>query len=383
MARSKRRGKGEGSEPKFRADGRWGAYVHFGYDAKGEPIRKWVYGRTRQECSQKQALLLAKRASGKVLNPHRYTLKEWLEAFVSERAAEVGENTRIKHRYLLSKIFPHIGHLKLADVGAFHIENLYLALTEQKLSPAVKKHVHYLLGAGFKAAYRRDIIERNPMDKVDPPKGGKVRKTGAWTAEEVRAVLAAAEGTRWYAPICLTLVTGLRIGELLALKWEDLKVDRLEIRRNLVRGGAKPLFGKPKTSGSERSVFLDTLSLELLSQHRQMQLEERSLMDERWSDFDLIFPSTVGTPMNLRNFRRTFDAIVKRAGVERRTPHGMRHTNITLLRGLADSKLVADRVGHSTTRMTDEIYNHVSDRLRRKIAISLEDILKANEDDYL
>ena len=380
MAATKKRPNGSGTAPRYRQrEGRWEARVLMGYKADGRPLKKSVYGATQRECTTAMNQLLPRSSSAVLPALQKFTVQEWLENFAAERALVVTSSTQRAHRHYLSLILPFLGGLPLSKITALQIEGLYFTLLKRGLSPSVRRHVHHFLGAAFKKAYRHDLLERNPMEKVDPPKNGKVRHPGAWSSAEVKRVLEVLKGSRWYALIYTSIMVGARPGEMLALRWDDLHKDRLGISRTLLRDGAKPVFGEPKTAGSKRVVFLDPGTLAILKEHRIRLRDERDLAGKQWVDLNLIFPTRHGTPMGLRNYRRKLKEVAKQAEVSVRTPHELRHTNATLMLGKVAPRLVSDRLGHASTRMTDH-YTHVLEQMRRKGVISLETLLDDDEE---
>jgi integrase len=379
MTTSKRRPNGAGTAPRHRGDGRWEARVLMGYKSDGRPLNKSVYGATQRECTEAMNRLLPRSSSTLLPDIQKFTLREWLESFAKERALEVRESTQRTHQHYLALVLPILGGQLLNKVTVFQVETLYLRLHERGLSPSVRRHVHHFLGAAFKMAYRRDLLERNPMEKVQAPKSGRVRHPGAWSPKEVRRVLEVLKDSRWYALMYVSIMVGARPGEILALRWDNLRGDRLHITRTLLRDGRNPVFGEPKTAGSKRLVLLDPGTVAVLEEHRLRLRDERDLAGSSWVDFNLIFPSTHGTPIGLRNYRRKLKDVASQAGVSIRTPHELRHTNATLMLGKVEARLVSDRLGHTSTRMTDN-YTHLREDMRRRGVVTLETLLEEDDE---
>ncbi len=342
---------------------------------KGKPVRKSVYGKTEREYYEKALQLLKKSPLNILATNDKVTLERWLRRYIKDRGIELRQNTLNNYDQYLRYILPDLGDVLLTQITARHIDFLMQNLAEKKLSPSVRKHVFHFLKKALRKAYQLDIIPSNPVDRLDPPKGGKVRTINAWTTQEIRKVLAVAEGTRWYGPIRFAISTGLRPGELLGLQHGDIQGERLEVKRTLLRCGPKPIFGKPKTVSSARVFYLDTGTLAMLELYRYLIEEEKSLAKDYWRDFGLVFPSSVGTPLSINNFRRALRELSDTAGVPYRTPHELRHTHITLLRRKADVKLVSRKAGHADTVLTDRVYNHPEDEDLKAVAIPLEQLL--------
>nr|WP_249420204.1 site-specific integrase [Rhabdothermincola salaria] len=171
------------------------------------------------------------------------------------------------------------------------------------------------------------------------------------TAAEVETLLDHVRGTRLYAPIIFGATTGVRPGELLALRWADVVLD-----------GDRPSFRilKSKTDAGRRQVGLIPRTVEALRQHRTEQDLRRGYLDEAWQDLDLVFPSEIGTPWCQDNHRRLFTKACREAGIGQWSPHELRHTCATLLmEGDVSLQFVAQVLGHSSVAITYDVYGHL------------------------
>jgi integrase len=166
-----------------------------------------------------------------------------------------------------------------------------------------------------------------------------------------------------YALWFLLATTGLRRAEALGLRWSDLDLDagRISIRQTLAYVGTKATFSEPKTDSSRRLIELAHETVEALRAHRSRQAEERLAIGPGYSTFDLVFAHVDGCPLSPSTVSRTFDRLVRTAGVPKITFHGLRHTfaTLALLDGIP-SKVVAEALGHSSTRVTEDLYQHVT-----------------------
>jgi len=240
------------------------------------------------------------------------------------------------------------------------------------LSPSHRRHIYQFLRAALRDAVRADLIPSNPMDAVDPPEGGPVRPARAWTPEEVTRFLEASKEHRLFPLFALMLATGLRIGEALALRWEDWEGDVLHVRHTLRRDGT---LGPAKTPGSVAPIYLDPDTQALLAWWRE-RLEEEKASTPDWQDHGLMFPSSKGTPLEYNNFKRAFYALQEKAGVSRITPHGLRHTYTSLaLRAGLPPKVVAARLRHKDVKLTLQVYQQLMDEDLKEAALPLDTLL--------
>ena len=379
MPKQNRRGKGEGSIFK-RADGRWAGYVTVGYGPDGRQLKRWVYGRTRREVAQKLAKLMPKAGSGILPEPSRVTVREWLEQYAQRRSLEVRPSTSRHYASYIRYLEP-LHRLRLSGLRPLHIRNAYVVLAERGLSPSVRRHVHAFLKSALREAVRLELIDGNPADAVDPPPLKHVRPPRAWRAEEAaRFIEQARSSSRYYALFALMLGHGLRVGEALALKWDDWGGDTLRIRYTMNLRTRE--LGPPKTSSSSRTIYLSAEMQNALLEHRRAQELERAAA-RSWVDGGWIFPSTRGTPTLYRNLRRHFLGLCRAAGVEPIGLHGLRHTYTTMALRLLPPKVVSSALGHADVHLTLQVYQSLQDDDMKRAAVGLSDLLGEEKVDTL
>jgi integrase len=197
--------------------------------------------------------------------------------------------------------------------------------------------------------------------------------------EETRRFLQAARGDRLEALYALAVTTGMRQGELLALKWQDIDMENatLSVRRTLTRSGGRLLLGNPKTKKSRRTIHLTEASVRALREHLSRQMEEIEQLGDLYSDEGLVFTSEVGTLVNPSNLRRrSFARLLKRGELPTIRFHDIRHTCATLLFGRGvHPKHVQELLGHATVAITLDTYSHVIPGIGDQTARSMEDAL--------
>lgn len=371
---SRRRGKGEGSIFQ-RKDRRWAGFVTVGYTPDGRQVKRWVYGRTRQEVAEKLARLLPKAWTGTVPDPSGLKLGDWLLHWVEERALRKGlrPTTIRNYRVYMGHLEPLLG-IPLPRLTSLQLRAFFANLAH--FSPSHRRHIYQFLRAALRDAVRTDLIPSNPMDAVDPPEGGAVRPARAWTPEEVARFLEASKDHRLHTFFRLMLATGLRIGEALALRWEDWQGDRLWVRHTLRRDGT---LGPPKTPGSMGYLYLDPDTQVALATW-QKRLDAEREQAEDWQEHGLIFPSHRGTPLEYRNVLRAFNELQAKAGVTPINLHGLRHTYTSLaLRAGLPPKVVAARLRHKDVKLTLQVYQQLMDDDLKAGAVPLDTLLHLQE----
>jgi integrase len=217
------------------------------------------------------------------------------------------------------------------------------------------------------------LIPRNVAEAVKAPQVHRQEATPL-SPEQVKVLLVAAHGDRLEALFILALHTGLRRGELLALKWPDvdLEAGKLSVQRSLTADGT---FNPPKRKNSKRSVRLTTAAVEALKSHRAAQNQERLRLGSLWDDHDLIFPNRSGRPMSGGNlYHRDWKNLLKRACLPHTfTFHSLRHTfATTLLRQNVNPKIVQEALGHATITQTMHTYSHVMPDMQDAATAALE-----------
>lgn len=200
----------------------------------------------------------------------------------------------------------------------------------------------------------------------------------ALSPEEVRKLLEAARGDRLECLFLLAVTTGLREGELLGLRWRDVNLEGevLSVRQQLTRTKSGLSFTSPKR-GKTRSVRLTATAAAALKAHRAAQNEERLKAGSLWEDLELVFTSTIGTPVDVGNLTyRSFRPLLKRAGLPRIRFHDLRHTFATLLLSKGTHpKVVQEMLGHANIAMTMDTYSHVLPNMQGGAVAAMEEAI--------
>jgi integrase len=373
----KRRGHGEGSIYQ-RQDGRWEAKAPIAPGAAGR-ARRSVYGRTRREVVDKLRVLQTQAANGAVPD-ERVTVEAHVTAWLKAKRATVRPGTHVRYEQLVRlHIVPGLGRKRLARLTPRDLQNFYGTLLEAGSAPRTVGNVHRVLHAALKEAAQWGLVTQNVAALVSPPRPPRAPMR-TLTAAQAGDLLKAATDERLEALYVLALHTGMRKGELLGLRWNDvdLKAQTLHIQ-----GSLQPIPGKGlqvvevKTESSRRQIRLGTASSEALRRHRVRQAQERLRAGETWTDLDLVFPNTTGRPTHPGNFlRRDFDPLLKRAGVPRVKFHELRHTCATLLLGEGvHPKIVSELLGHSDITVTLNLYSHVLPTMQQQAVDTLDGLL--------
>jgi integrase len=372
-----RRGNGEGTISR-RKDGRWeGRYY---VPTEDGPKRKVIYGKTRAEVSEKLTKALSDRANGIVYDNENITIGEYLDVWLKGSVyGSVRQSTYDRDTNLVNNhIKPVLGSLKLKKLNSAHVQNFYRNRLDTGLSASTVRKIHDILRRGLAQAVDWHLTQRNVADVVKPPRPVP-KEIVALSTDETRRLLDAAAEDRLEALYVLAVHTGMRQGEMLALRWQDVDIENavLSVRRTLTRRGGKVAFGEPKTKKSRRSIRLTLQAVDALRAHLERQLRDMEILGDHYQDQGLIFTTDTGAPINPSNLRqRSFTPLLKRAGLPHIRFHDLRHTCATLLlsRGV-HPKFVQELLGHATIAITLDTYSHVIPSMGDATAKAMEDAL--------
>jgi integrase len=372
-----RRGNGEGTISR-RKDGRWeGRYY---VPTEDGPKRKVIYGKTRAEVSEKLTKALSDRANGIVYDNENITIGEYLDVWLKGSVyGSVRQSTYDRDTNLVNNhIKPVLGSLKLKKLNSAHVQNFYRNRLDTGLSASTVRKIHDILRRGLAQAVDWHLTQRNVADVVKPPRPVP-KEIVALSTDETRRLLDAAAEDRLEALYMLAVHTGMRQGEMLALRWQDVDIENavLSVRRTLTRRGGKVAFGEPKTKKSRRSIRLTPQAVDALRAHLERQLRDMEILGDHYQDQGLIFTTDTGAPINPSNLRqRSFTPLLKRAGLPHMRFHDLRHTCATLLlsRGV-HPKFVQELLGHATIAITLDTYSHVMPSMGDATAKAMEDAL--------
>jgi integrase len=357
-----KRGNGEGSISR-RKNGGWCAQYTV-YTSEGRK-RRTLYGKTRQEVATKLSKALADREGGFTFDAGATTVEEYLARWLSHSVRDtVSQKTYERYESIVRvHLSPALGRIRLKALTPGHVRGLYREKLDAGLAPRTVLHIHRTLSKALKQATDDGLIPRNAAASVKPPRP-RSEEMQPLSRDQVQTFLDTVRGDRLEALYILAITAGLRQGELLALKWEDVDLEganpTLEVRRSLSETRGRRSFVTPK-SGRGRHLRLSRRAVSALRAHRRRQLEERVRKAGLWEYHGLVFPSEVGTPMSGRNLYRAFKIRVKRASLPQTLRfHDLRHTCATLLlRQGVNPKFVQELLGHADISLTLNTYSHV------------------------
>ncbi|MGQ5176223.1 tyrosine-type recombinase/integrase [Bacillus halotolerans] len=344
-----------------------------GKDANGKRKQKKKSGfKTQREAQEALTELLSKVQKGTYVSPSKQLYKDYAEKWL--RAIKVEEQTLSSYEsYFRNHITPGLGDLKLNEIAKSDIEKLVSNMLQDDLSAKTIRKAVVIIKASLEKAVDDGLIGVNPAKKVDLPKL-KETEFNVWTQDQIEIFLEAAKSDRLFTLFRLALMTGMRRGELLGLRWKDIRFDlnTVTIQQTLSNDGKKILKGTKSRAG-RRTINLDKTTIEALQILKERVEEEKSRIGEDYPDYDLVFCTKYGTPLSPPNVRRTFKQISEKANLPSIRFHDLRHTHATLLlEKRIPVKVISERLGHSSINVTLNVYAHVLPHMQTEVVDMLD-----------
>lgn len=378
----------------------WTIVIEAGRDpATGKRKRiKRAFRGTRREAEKEMARLITELEKGTYIEPAKLTFGEYLKDWLERRRADNLSPTTLR-RYagiVELRLIPKLGMLPLEKLRPIHLQKWIGEVAEEgrrdgKRGPLEHASIvyHYrVLHKALEDAVKMQLLPYNPANAVTLPKPPPEIEQDedveegvqVITAAEVEAMLEAAKGTPYYHLLFVAVRTGLRRGELLGLRWKDvdLKAGRLSVRQALAYTPDRGKFFKvPKNKKSRRTIDLSREVVELLKEVKKKQAEAKLFYGQLYQDYGLVFCQTNGEPMHPDTPSSWFPQFLERIGLPRLNFHCLRHTHASLLlQAGVDIKVISERLGHSSIRITYDLYSHLMPGMQREAVDRLESLLR-------
>lgn len=378
----------------LRADGRYNTGLHIEHpDGTVERKETTIRGYAKADAWLTEQKSLRNR--GVVLLDENPTVAAYLRAWLKDSVKGTVQPVTLKHhtRIVENHIIPVLGSLKMRQLTPRHVERLNAVKRDAGLALSTRRHIHTTLKKGLGLAHAYGVIHTNPAAYVKPPKGRGDRPPSERRGDEisplseaqVRALIRSAgeAGDRHEALYVFAAATGLREQELFALRWGDLDLPDaappgkglVRVENAVVEAESGHEIGSVKTRQSRRNVEFSEAVAATMRRHRKRQLEEE-VAARRWQDSGLVFPTSVGTLMTRHLIHKPFKRALRRADLPAHHGFGdLRHTFATLMfaRGV-HPKIVQEMMGHSSIKVTMDIYSQWIPGLHAGVSDTLGDV---------
>ncbi|MGP8081150.1 MAG: tyrosine-type recombinase/integrase [Dehalococcoidales bacterium] len=370
--------------------------LNLGIDpATGKRKQQWVSVKgTKKEAEQRLSDLLHQLDTGTFMKPGKTTLASFMERWLADsvfpnlapRTAEVYEYITRVH------LVPALGHvpltqLKPAAIQKYYSEKLSHGRHDGKggLSAKSVRHHHMTLHCALETAVKWGLLQRNPADSVQPPHAEKAEMK-IWEEDEIKKFLDSIKDSSYYPLFFLSLFTGLRRSELLAIRWQevDFIYCQLYISRSIhqLRNG-QFVYKSTKSARGNRPVALSPATLDVLGKHQTSREAQCLLLDRKLLDSELVFCHVDGSPLVPDTVSAAWGRAIRRSGLKVIRFHDARHSHASLLlKQGVHPKVVQERLGHSSIQVTLDTYSHVVPGMQQMAASRLDDIFKTPADGH-
>ena len=376
--------------------------VSEGYDLHGKPLihRKTVHG-TKKEAEVELAKFVTEVQNGLVIDGKALRFSEFVEIWKRDYGSkELAQSTYKRYcRMLETRLLPYFGRFYINKIKPTDIMKFYDLLekdtqlvrkkgnngskTKKPLSGKTILEHHRLLRAMLHKAVYWQLIVANPAERVQPPKARKPKRR-SYDDEQTKILLEnlellSSEDTKYKVAIILTVFTGVRLGELMGLEWQDVdfKNGIISINRSSQYLSDMGVFTKvPKTESSIREIAIPEFIISLLEEYKLLYEEQKSIYGELWTNSDRLFVQADGKPMHPSTISKWFVKYVGQIGLPVINFHGLRHTNASLLVAQnIDIAVISARLGHAQISTTLDFYVHPLLSHNRKAGYALENLL--------
>lgn len=353
-------------------------------DLTGKTKYKWFSGYDSKRTAEDDLPNKLKEVS---IGLHQYALHETIESYFTQwlkiKSKEVQESTLESYENRMKRqVIPTLGSVRLEKLTPRHLRELYNRMQsgDKPLSNRTVEYTHVIINMMLEQAVADKVIPHNPAKSVKPPRPQR-KEMLIWSFEDIAIFWQVARNgePRYCTAFYLAAMTGMRKSEVLGLRWSDIDFDgqSLTVRQRLavIRGELK--FGPPKSKSSRRTIAISEEDVAELKRHRSEQTKERLVFDGVWQDNDLVIARFDGRPVSPSTLSDAWERILSATDLPRLTPHGLRHTHVSLLLAAGENlKAISERVGHYSAAFTLDTYAHSLPAAHRQLATTFSDQLR-------
>jgi integrase len=340
---------------------------------------------TKRDAERELARLLSEADRGSLLEPSELTVADYLRQWL-DSAHELSPKTTERYRQLAKQqIVPHLGAILLQKLKPAHVQQWHTTLLRQggrkgrPLSARTVGHAHRVLHRSLQRAVEGETLSRNVASAVRPPKI-EAREIQMLAADQINGVLSEIEDHPLYPIVVVALATGMRRGELLALRWEDVDLDAamVKVERSLEESDQGLRFKAPKTKHGRRAIPMPQMAVEVLRAYKLRQLEQRMTLGQgRPEPSALVFCTVEGEPLSPDDLSRDWWRLTITRPLPRVSFHSLRHSHASaLIASGLDVLTISRRLGHGSPVVTLGVYGHMFRDTGREAADAIEAVLK-------
>jgi integrase len=357
-----------------RSPGHWAILIDYGRDARGKRNRRWhSFAGTKRQAEIERARLITEKQKGTAVAPERLTVADYLEQWLRHIRPRVSPKTFERYVSVVrANLIPALGTIRLSKLQPIAISTAYSDALG-RLAPRTVNHMHVVFNGALKQAVRWRMIARNPCDDCDPPKveRGEMK---VWTVDQITEAIELSRSWCVHMPMVLAAFCGLRRGEIAALRWHHVDLNRaqLSVIDSAEQTKAGVRYKAPK-SGKGRTVALPAVMVSELRAHRLQQAQELLQLGVRLTDDTFVCARKDGKPQQPQSITHAWADFLASIKLPRIRFHDLRHSHATLmLRANVHPKIVSERLGHSKVAITLDTYSHVIPGMQEEAAAAID-----------
>lgn len=366
----------------------WYAIIERRDEATGKRVRKWITLKAsgKRQAQIECAKIIAELENGMFVDPSKVTLAKFFEQWLDDIKSQVSQKTYERYAEIARKnIVPLLGQVRVSKLAGIQISAAYAKALQSGrcdgkggLSRRTVHHMHRVLRQALDTAMKWSIIMRNPADAVDPPKP-ETQTMRTYDMAQTVAAIEALRPTRLFIPTILAVLCGLRRGEIAALRWRHVEINKrsASIMESAEQTRKEVRYKQPK-SGEGRNVRLPESVVEELNAWRIKQAEEFLRLGIRPDEDTFVVTGIDGSPLQPRSLTHEWVRLRAAKQLPRIRFHDLRHTHAThMLKDGVHPKIASERLGHSKIGITLDLYSHVMPGMQEEAVEKLDAALKA------
>jgi integrase len=345
-------------------NGTWYYSVDLGRKSDGGRNQKKKGGfRTKKDAEAALVEVISAVNHGTYTEPSNQLYKDYLPDWFDAKRKLIERLTAEGYEsYMRLHIVPNLGSLPLSRITPTDVQRFINSLSDKGLAAATIKRIYNVVNNSLQAAVKLKAISENPAKSIIGKPKVQKKEICFWNEDEVKCFLDTAKlHSRLHIAFTLALLTGMRQGEILGLRWADIDLEKgiIHIRQTLSHDG-KELRAGAKSASGVRAVAIDGDTIKELKKHRAIQTQERWSAGSEYIELDLVVCTSIGKMKNPRDLMKTMFSLLEKAKVSKTTFHGLRHTHASMLLKLGvHPKIVQERLGHSSIQVTLDLYSHL------------------------
>lgn len=336
--------------------------------------------KTKKEATAYMAEAQVDLNKGTYIEPSKVLYKDFMQKYFSIKKRSLGIQTiDVYQVHLKNYIIPSIGGIPLSNLKTDDIDKFISDMIDKGYAPATIKKAINIIKNSLEHAIDIELLNKNVAKKATLPQEIKTEMK-IWNEAEVNKFLKVAKDSEYYCFFYIAIMTAMRKGEILGLRWKDIDFKKKQLTvKQVLSQDAKSFISGAKTKASNRTIDLSNSTLEVLKAQKAKIEQQKSILGNGYnSDHDLVIATQIGTPVDSSNLRkRIFSPLIEKADVPKIRIHDLRHTSASLLfnKGV-NIKVISERLGHSSISITLQTYSHILPTMQRDAADILDDMIK-------